>query len=76
MKKFYTGITVILTKDFQHNISIDKNEKNIAIIKLEKDTIFTVVDISTSWIILESGKDRYMFSNETMKEYFDIKKVV
>jgi hypothetical protein len=73
MKKFYTGNTVILTKGFEQVIYPTSNDENRAVIRFEKYEVFRIIDISVSWVILESGKGRYMFSNETMQEYFDIK---
>lgn len=73
MKNFFTGDTVILTKDFEQTIYASSNEENKAIIRFEKYETFRIIDISASWSILESGKGRYMFSNETMQEYFNIK---
>lgn len=76
MKKFYTGDTVILIKDFLLHISVLNNEENKATIKFKKYKVFRILDVNASWFMLESNNGRYMFSNETMQEYFDIKENV
>lgn len=70
MKKFKLYDEVVLTKDFEQMISF--NDKSY-IYKLDKYRLFQITEVNDNLYKLESNSDIYIFDDNLMQEYFEIR---